>query len=480
MKKSFTSTLILLGCLVAAMAWYFGYEKRLRPEEEKAEEKTKELITLDRNLIQEITIAKLTNPPADGAAAPATPEYQTILLKKSGSDWNLVKPIEYPADLSTLDSMLTTLTTTKYDRIVDEKPKDLDEYGLKTPLLKITIARDSTLPPQEIWVGRDTPTGSSCYAKTGASEKVYRVSRVLHSSFDKTLTALRTKTILDIPRLQVAEVEIQLPKESIVVKKNDHDENWTLLREGLPADPTEWNKTLAAIMDTKAQDFVDGATDLKKYGLKPPTAKVVITKTNNGGKVTLWLGTSKDGSYSKREDKDTIYTIDKDALVKIQRPSSVYVDKHVASFNRFDTTRIKLTHGSDTVEVVKGDKDQTWSFTGDAKTPVDKQKVDVFLTGLQDLKVSKYLKGASSIKNPALVLQVFEKQDKQDAPKLTLTFAEPRGKEVTGEKAGVGIPFEINEADWKKINLGKSDLAQQEKKNSDGKPTAQAPGKSKS
>jgi len=487
MKKSFTTTLVLLGTLVALLGWYLVYEKKLRPEHEAAEEKSKELVSLDRGTIAEIAIERAKNLVQGAKTPPQSQEYEKFALKKTGVEWTLTAPLEYPADGATVDTILTTATGTKYDRVVDEAPKDLEAYGLKTPVVKAVFRKDAKTPPQEIWVGNDTPTGSSSYVKLAGSDKVYRAPRVVRTSFERTLKDLRSKEILKVGRPMVSEVELSTGKEDIVLKKGEKDA-WLLARDGLPADATEWNKTLNALVDAKAKDFAsDQASDAGKYGLKPPAAKVTVTQsTPDKKKVTLSLGKVGDKFYAKRDDQPTIFVVDKDVLTKVQQPSSAYIDRHLAQFNRFDAHRIVLTRAGELLELSKGDKDGEWKIAGDDKTKIDKAKLDTLLTSLQDMKIAKFRKGQPGVKDAALSVQVWEKNDKPESPKVSLKFGKAQGKEVPGESTGVTIPFSITDTDFKKLNVGKADLAPAETKapkapenKSDNKSAAKTPDKGK-
>src|SRR6185437_5451977 len=109
MKKSFNTTLIMLGCLVLLLGWYVGYEKKFRPQHELAEEKAKDLITLERASVGDITLERAKNALTDekGKTAAAPAEIETIELRKNGLDWSIVKPVQYPADNTQVESMVT-------------------------------------------------------------------------------------------------------------------------------------------------------------------------------------------------------------------------------------------------------------------------------------------------------------------------------------------------------------------------------------
>src|SRR5437868_5000828 len=122
MQKSLRKTLILFVVFLGLSAWYVFYEKEAKPKKTEAEEKSKQLINLNQDEIQEFVIhrfdAKSTNT-------------ERVKLRKSGADWNILEPVQDQADTSVVTSMLSSLTTTKQERVVEEKPKDLDTFGLK-------------------------------------------------------------------------------------------------------------------------------------------------------------------------------------------------------------------------------------------------------------------------------------------------------------------------------------------------------------
>src|SRR4051812_14163942 len=106
MRKSLQQTILLLGVCTALLVWFFGYERGYRVKKELKEEKGKILVTLDKDQIQELEIERLTNPLPEGTLYPVDfkPVYDTVKLRKSGSDWNLFHPLQDAADSSVVTS----------------------------------------------------------------------------------------------------------------------------------------------------------------------------------------------------------------------------------------------------------------------------------------------------------------------------------------------------------------------------------------
>ncbi|MBI4403716.1 MAG: DUF4340 domain-containing protein [Deltaproteobacteria bacterium] len=461
--KSYLSTLILSGVLVLLLGWYFVYEKRMKPKATEAEEKTKQLIQLDKDQIGELTIVRISGAvSANTSAKESKPAPETIHLKKSGQDWNLALPVQDAADSTAINGMIGTLTSSKQERVVDENPKDLEPYGLKEPSLKIKVKKDANDSGQELLIGKNTPVGYSSYAKLEGRPEVYRVSRTLFTSFDKDATSLRNKSVFNIARTEVTEVEIQIQKTNIVLKRDDK-ENWWLAREHIPADTNEVNKTLNAILDLKATEFAsEDGKNLSQFGLQSPAIKVWLTQKKDKSRSAIWLGQHKGKTYAKREDKNLVTAVDKDVFEKANRPAAQYRSLELASFNRFDVKRIKLERGKEIIELLK--EENGWQMPTEPKSQIDGAKVDGFLTSLQDSKIVNYLPQGRPLTEPNLVIRLFEKKDKQESEKVMLKFAKGASKQVIAEKAGLGAPFSLKEEDFKKLNVAKENFFKTEPK----------------
>jgi len=465
-KKSFRSTLILLAVFIALVAWFQIYEKRVKPKQAEADEKTKQLVTLSKDDIQEIDITRLKVQPPDDAppgTEPPSKETSKIVLKLAGKEWNLAEPVQDSADGGTVNSMISTITSTKHERIVDENPADLTPYGLKTPRLTITVRKGGSTTAETVKIGGNTPTGFSSYAQVGNAPKVYRVPRSLRTNFDKQVKEVRNKTVISgWTRADISEVEIQNKKENIVLKKPNPDkEEWNLARDHVPADTTEWNKTLNAILEVKAVDFPsEDGKELGKYGLSSPTARIVLTKGKENKKLAIRVGKVGEKVYLTRDDRTIVYEVDKDLLSKIETKSEQYRSLRLANFNRFDVKRIKLEKGKDIVELLKEEK-TGWGFPTDPSAKLNSTKVDSLLTQLQDIKLTRYLTpGAPKVTSPLLTIRVFEKKGTEEKEQVSLLFGKTQGKLVPVNRSDLDLGFLIKEEDFAKLFLSQKDFIQ--------------------
>ena len=84
------------------------------------------------------------------------------------------------------------------DRVVDENPPDLKEYGLAQP--RIEVAFKSGGQQHTLLIGQKTPPGTDLYAKRADDKKVFLIPSHLESTFNKGTFDFRDKAVMKVDR----------------------------------------------------------------------------------------------------------------------------------------------------------------------------------------------------------------------------------------------------------------------------------------
>ena len=121
-------------------------------------------------------------------------------MQKRGDKWQLVEPNKADADAGVVDIVTSSLATLEVQRVVDENPADLKQYGLDPPRIDVAFRLKGQKDFQQLLVGDKTPTGGDLYAETPNEKRVFLVSSFLESTFNKNTFALRDKAILKFDR----------------------------------------------------------------------------------------------------------------------------------------------------------------------------------------------------------------------------------------------------------------------------------------
>ena len=176
--RSFLLLLVVAGGLGAYL--YFVESKR---DPADADKKAK-VFTVEADKIDELVVKSESG--------------DRTTLKKTGTEWQVVEPVATPSDGAAVSGLTSNLSTLELQRVIDENPQDLGEYGLKEPRLE--VAFKSGGKEQRLLVGRKTPAATDLYAKLGDSPRVFLIPGFVDTTFNKTTFDLRDKTVLKVNR----------------------------------------------------------------------------------------------------------------------------------------------------------------------------------------------------------------------------------------------------------------------------------------
>ena len=119
-----------------------------------------------------------------------------LTLLKSGKDWALVPPGPpgLVFDTSNIDRLTTGISTLFANRLIDDKPTDLAQYGLKPPKAVATgTFLDGT--QNTVYLGDKAPASGTYYLQIKGDPRVYTVQMYDAEHFKWTMNDLRSKEI---------------------------------------------------------------------------------------------------------------------------------------------------------------------------------------------------------------------------------------------------------------------------------------------
>jgi hypothetical protein len=178
--RGLRSTIALLTVLVGLVAYIYFVDSK-KPASDAAETKAK-AFTVDADQIEEIQIK-----PASGEAS---------RVHKTNGSWQLVEPEKTDADQGQVTNAATSLASVEINRVVDDNPSDLAQYGLNPPKVDIAFRVKGKNDPQHLLLGEKTATGSDLYAKTPDQKRVFLIAAYLENTFGRTPFDLRNKAVL--------------------------------------------------------------------------------------------------------------------------------------------------------------------------------------------------------------------------------------------------------------------------------------------
>ena len=166
--RSLRSTLVLLVVL-AGLVGYIYYLNREKPE--NSTDSKKAFAKLNSDQIEELRIKSADN--------------QTTTLQKTGTDWTLVDPVKTEADSNDVNAIASDLATMDIERVVDESPGDVKQYGLNPPRVEVAFRTKGGKDFRRVDIGDKTATGGNLYAPIQGEKRVV----LLNSSLDPVFTS---------------------------------------------------------------------------------------------------------------------------------------------------------------------------------------------------------------------------------------------------------------------------------------------------
>ncbi|HEV8316827.1 MAG TPA: DUF4340 domain-containing protein [Vicinamibacterales bacterium] len=401
--RGLTSTIVLAVVLAGLVGYiYFVDAKK---SDSGAPARDKAFKTVEADAIEELQIKS-----ADGERA---------RLRKADKGWQLVEPNAADADASELSSLTTGLTGLEVQRVVDENPADLKQYGLNPPRVEVGFRLKGDKDFRRLEIGEKTPTGGDLYARKPDDKKVFLISSYLDNTFNRTPFDLRDKGILKFERDKVDGIEVVNGPVTLQFTRKDMD--WKIVKPiAARADHGAVESLVTRLSSGQMKKLVAAEeTDLKQYGLDKPS--VTATVSTGSARASLALGkTEKDAAYAKDLSRPIVFTVDPALATDLQKTVGDYRRKDVFEFRSFNANRVEIRRGADTLTFEKTkDKDNKEIWRTASGQTADTTKVEDFLTRLSNLRAQAFEQAQpAAMKSPEITATVRFDESKMETVTL--------------------------------------------------------------
>jgi hypothetical protein len=377
--RGLRSFLVLLVVAIGLGAYIYFVERK-RPSAEDAATKREKVFTVESSAIEELEIQ--------------SEKGERTKLTKTGGAWRIVAPEATAADESEVSSIASSLATLEIQRVVEEKPSDLAEYGLKAPRVEVRF-RATGGTEARLLIGRKTPTGGDMYAKLAGADRVFLIPAYLDSTFNRGTFDLRDKAVLKFARDKVDGLEIAAGSGTIAFSKSGAE--WRLTAPvAARAEYSAVEGVIGRLESARMSAIVASGetTDLKPYGLDKPTA--VVHVATGSARATIAFGKTTDDNkvYARDLSRPLVFTVDKYVLDDINKPAAEFRRKDLFEFRPFTATRVEIERDGRryVFEKTKGkDGAETWKQTAPAARDVDQSKMESALSAFANLRAQAFV-----------------------------------------------------------------------------------------
>lgn len=236
----------------------------------------------DRTLLK-FNVAQVHKVTIDRAGSPE------IELDREQGKWRITKPTAYAADSFTVEQFLSALSNARVNEFINDHPKEVAQYGLNKPRIRIAIYTGKGNARESLVVGSQIIKAGQegFYVQRGESPAVYTIHNWLFADIDKSLNDLRDKTVFAFEPSKVEKIKLAESGNTFVVSRQAKGK-WrdTGSIEG-EVDPIKVEQFMDHLRTLRANSIVeDSPTDLGKFGLNRPT--LAITLIGKDGKELGW------------------------------------------------------------------------------------------------------------------------------------------------------------------------------------------------
>jgi len=409
-------TLAALVVLLGGLAAYLYYVDAEKPVGEATEEKPK-VFAVEADQIEELKVSTI----AGGVAE----------LKKSADGWYLTSPQQIRADDSEVTGITSNLASVSIQRVVDENPSSLGDYGLREPVAEVSFKAKGAKQFTTLQIGTKTPTGSDMYAKTADDKKVFLVFGYLESSFNRAPFDLRDKKIVTFDREKVDRIEIRRGSSLVALVKAKGE--W---RTTAPVDARgdfgAIEGLISRLQSAQMKTIVtEDPAQFSKYGIDPPSAEVTIVSGSAKTAVAFGNKTADNLIHVRDLSKSLVVTAPADLFDEIEKGVAEYRRKDLFEFRAFNLDRLEITRGTTTLtfERLKGkgkDGADAWQNAA-TKKAIDAAKVETFLTRLSGTRAQSFVdeKTKTGLDAPAVTVKAtFDEGKKTEAVTIGRVGAE--------------------------------------------------------
>jgi hypothetical protein len=249
---------------------------------------------------------------------------QTIRLEKSDNEWKIVKPIQAPADFTSVSGVVGQLQSTQMTALKDrpEEIADLKQYGLDKPVVVATIGMGADSVKFEL--GKTADPGS-VWGRDPSKAAVFSVNNGVAMELQKTVENFRRKEVFDFRPFNTTRFEITRGKETRAFErvKGTGENAVDTWKQVAPAaktvDASNLEGALLDLSNLRAESFV--ATAGAATGHNNPAAVIVVKFDEGKKEERVVVGTAGSGVFATRADQPGALKIEpgkyEDAIKKL-------------------------------------------------------------------------------------------------------------------------------------------------------------------
>jgi hypothetical protein len=332
----------------------------------------------------------------------ALPDQLEIIVERTNGEWQITKPIFYPAQSGIITNLLFTLSElTPALRLSSADlrghPDATHEYGLDHP--QATVIFEQGNQSRQLIFGSLTAPGDQIYVEVVGADGVNILDTNFFKSFiPRSLNDWRHPALLKSLNLDFNGISVsggQQPLISFYVSRDAANLPWRMVKPvDTRADNPRINTLLAQLGGVRIAGFISDSlsADLDAYGLHPPLAALnFLHGTNKTFTIQFGNNSTNDTNliFAKIEGRPAIITIPRDAITPWLAGFQEFRERHLIRLQNLKPDSITI-EGEENV-VLQRQTDGGWKASlANSREGIkaDPDTMDDFIRSLTNMQVT--------------------------------------------------------------------------------------------
>lgn len=329
--------IVVLGLLIGS--YIFMKNRPTKKEDAEGEQEKIELSKVEKDKINKMVLQSKDS---------------TLTFIKKGEEWSIDYPHPVKLKQTYIDDIAYSFASLYAERVVDENPDDLSQYGLKEPSVKAWAELEDGKKTKVFYLGDKAPTGNNYYIMLEGDPKVYAVWMNHGEHFSYKMDDIREKKLTEINVQELSYLKMAIADKPVIeIKENDNrseDEAqfglgmWKMIKpynQPMGVDSNGIEKVLSDIPNLEIKGFIDDdPSDLGQYGLDVPSRELVVKDKSNTVHLYFGKDAGDDEVYFKTADSNAVYTMAKEKVSFMDIKPFELVEKFAFIVNIDDVDKI--------------------------------------------------------------------------------------------------------------------------------------------
>ena len=447
MIKKPTLVVLLLAIILGGVVYY--YEFRAPKTEKPALDASKPAFPS----FQPSDIASFT------ITHPAQPGDVPVRFENRAGKWQIVQPIQTPADQPIADGIADALSTAQIAQTEPGSPDRLKAYGLDPADVSIEFQLQNGAR-HTLLLGNQNFTGDSVYGVVDGAKDVALLPQFLSTGASKSLADLRDRSALGIDNARVTAFTLKNSSGNISASKQK--DQWQFAQPaGTLADTDGVDSLLTAVAGARMISIASETPDNPaKYGLASPAIAFSATD-DKGVQSTLLVGKkSPDGYYARDTSRSAIFVVNEDLYKKLSEKFADLRDKQVLHADSASIRRIEIQNSAGTSAFLRNkDNPDEWDFELPADQKGKNAAASKILDPVSALRADEVIDHAppavtALLAKPAILVTLTD----NDGKAIDVRISKPAGDFAYAQVNASGPVFKVKKQITDDLNLKPSDL----------------------